>query len=137
MAISHRLAALVYISLLLIIFMPLAGTITGLSITSFRTEISYNYVGWFILFAILAIGSLFAFIRFKKVDFKKGKSFVKSLYKPKSIKQELIDYIEYKLSVGENRLSIRESLLSVGWNKQLVNEAFREAEYPTTKKRKD
>ncbi len=130
---SHKFAALIFTLLFFILLIPFV-TFSGASVSELRVESSYNYVGWIVVGAIALIVILVVFIRFKPIDFKSGKG-LKHLYQPKSKKEEIMDYIEYKLSVGENRLSIREELLSVGWSEHLVNDAFREVEHYSKKKK--
>ncbi len=132
---SHRFAALIFVLLFLIVFVPFVSGISGRSVSELRMQSSYNYIGWIIIGVIALIVIAFVFIRFKPIDvgIESVKRF-KHLYRPKTKKEELMDYIDYKLGMGENRLTVRKELLSVGWPEHLVNEAFREAENSASRK---
>ena len=124
---NRKLASAVFVLLFLMLLFPLISSITGASISELRIQSQYNYIGWIVIAVVFVIIAVFVFLRFRPLDF--GAGFSKSLYRPKSKEEEIRDYIEYKLSKGTNRLVIKEELLSVGWPKSLIDEAFRDADF--------
>ncbi len=123
----EKLGIFTFVILLIMLLIPI-GAISGFSVSGLQIHTQYHYAGWLIFIVVVAVLVMLFLLKFTPVDFKTTKHFFKQLYKAKSEKDKIRDYIEYKLSIGENRLIIRDELSSVGWPEQLINDAFTEAE---------